>query len=97
MITPNYETGAAGAPAQPHEILDESQTLASLTAPQWAHLALGISRNFGIAATHDADTGFATFTHSESGAFLRKPDVISVIEAWQLAAHIWQCMEGGDE
>lgn len=97
MILPNFDTDAAAGVAD-HQITDEDATVSSLTPAQFEHLAYGIMQNFDVRLSHDSlHSGYVVFTHVESGAFLRKADVTTVIEAWHTAAHIYKCMEGGDD
>lgn len=73
--------------------VDEHARLCDLASEQLAHVDLGLIHNFAITLTRDGDSFIVR--HEDSGAFLRKPDAITVIEAWHLAANMWKCLECG--
>lgn len=74
----------------------ENEMLINLPPDAFAFVALGLRNNFSIILTEESRQGLRCwrFCHIETGCILRKPDVTTVIEAWNLAAHMWQCMEG---
>jgi hypothetical protein len=77
------------------EARDGDKPLDDLTAAQVAHLSHGTASNFGITIARAPGSRFR-FAHAESGASMLKPGILTVMEAYATAQHMFQCIEGSE-